>query len=185
MMFPPDATRSEAAERMRDVRWGLPALFAVEYALARWWIDRGLRPQGLIGHSLGEYVAACLAGVLSLPDALGLVDTRSRLMQSAPKGAMLSVALGEQQALDHVSSDVSLAAVNTPDSCVLSGPVDAIEDVEHRLRSQGVDASRVRIDVASHSQLMDAVSDQLVARAQKVNLRPPRSRWYPMSRALG
>ncbi|MEU3624241.1 hypothetical protein BS329_35275 [Amycolatopsis coloradensis] len=110
-----------------------PALFAVELALARWWTGLGVRPAALVGHSVGEYAAACLAGVFSLPDAARLVTARGRLMAAMPPGAMLSVPLREDEVAGLLSHDVEIASVNAPDRVVLAGPREAIEAVRARL----------------------------------------------------
>lgn len=173
LVYPSAEGRESGAEELRQVRSGLPALFAIEYALARWWLGRGVSPAALVGHSVGEYVAACLSGVFTLADALTVVRTRSALMQDAPKGGMLSVALGEQDVAEHLSAHVSLAVVNTADSCVLAGPEEAIAELEQRLEVAAVDASRVRVAVASHSPLMDPVVGELVEAVRAVSLKPP------------
>src|SRR5690606_6957202 len=95
--------------------------FVIEHALACWWMARGVNPRAMIGHSLGEYVAACIAGVFSLEDALRLVATRARLMQAQPPGVMLAVRLSETEATSLVGDELSLAAINAPRLCVLSG----------------------------------------------------------------
>ena len=115
-----------------------PALFAVEFALAKWWLSLGMKPQALIGHSIGEYVAACLSGVFSLRDALTLVVTRGRLMQDLPGGTMLAVPLGAEAVQPLLNETVNLAAINGPNRCVLSGPDEALAPVQQQLQSQGV-----------------------------------------------
>jgi amino acid adenylation domain-containing protein len=145
-----------------------PALFVIEYALARLWMSWGIEPKAMIGHSIGEYVAACLAGVLSLEDALALVAARGRLMQSLPEGAMLSVALPEAEL--RLGADLSLAAVNAPSSCVVSGPVSAIEAFQADL---AVEARRLHTSHAFHSSMMDPVLEAFAAEVRKVRLNPP------------
>src|SRR4030095_13871269 len=103
-----------------------PALFTVEYALAQLWMSWGVRPWAMIGHSLGEYVAACLAGVFSLEDALALVAARGRLMQQQPAGEMCSVWAPAEHTEPLLGPQLALAAVNGPALCVVSGPVEAI-----------------------------------------------------------
>src|SRR6185312_1784055 len=99
-------------------------------ALAQLWLSWGVRPQAMIGHSIGEYVAACLAGVLSLEDALTLVVARGRLMQRMSAGAMLAVSLPEQELQPLLGDQLALAAVNGPSRCVASGPAGALEALE-------------------------------------------------------
>jgi len=132
-----------------------PALFVVEYALARWLMQAGIEPQAMIGHSLGEYVAACIAGVLSLEDALRLVAARGRLMQALDGGTMLAVRLPQAQVRDWLGGDLSLAAVNAPDACVVSGPAAAMDALEKALKAKDIHCQRLRTSHAFHSSMMD------------------------------
>ena len=127
----------------------------------------------MIGHSIGEYVAACVAGVFSLDDALGLVAARGRLMQSLPPGAMLAVALPERELSPWLSEAVSLAAANSPTMSVLSGPADAIAEVEKRLEAKGVSCRRLETSHAFHSAMMDPVLDAFRAKVAGVRLKAP------------
>ena len=129
-----------------------PALFSVEYALAQLWISFGVRPAAMIGHSVGEFVAACLAGVFSLEDALNLVAERGRLMQQLPAGAMLSVRMSEADVAPLLGPDLSIAAVNASGSCVISGPTEAIAILEKRLQGRVLRTSH-----AFHSPMMDPI----------------------------
>ena len=133
----------------------LPALFAVEYALAQLWMGWGVRPQAMIGHSLGEYVAACLAGVVSLEDALALVAFRGHLLEQLPSGAMLSVALSEDELTPLLDEALSLAAINGSSLCVASGPTDAIEALERRLAHENVQCRRLALATAAHSGMVE------------------------------
>ena len=108
----------------------------MEYALARLWMAWGVEPASMLGHSVGEYVAACVAGVLALEEALRLVAARGRLMESLPRGAMVAVP-GESELLPLAGEDVGLAAVNGPGLCVVSGPEEAVGELEGRLRERG------------------------------------------------
>ena len=119
---------------------GLPALFAVEYALAALWQSWGVAPAAMVGHSMGEYTAACLSGVLSLESALALVTCRGRLFETLPEGGMLSVPLGPDEARRHMSRDLDFAAVNRPDQCVVSGPSAAIAGLQAALERAGVES---------------------------------------------
>jgi non-ribosomal peptide synthase protein (TIGR01720 family) len=169
-----DAEESEETSiRMAETRFTQPALFVVEYALARLLMEWSVEPQALIGHSLGEYVAACLAGVLSLKDALALVAARGRLLQDLPEGAMLSVALPEEELLPHLGGDLSLAAVNGPARCVAAGPVPAVAALEARLSTQGVECRRLHTSRAFHSPMMEPVLESWARVVEKVRLNPP------------
>jgi phthiocerol/phenolphthiocerol synthesis type-I polyketide synthase E len=152
-----------------------PALFAVEYALARLWISWGVRPAALIGHSVGEYVAACLAETFSLEDALALVTARGRLIQSLPVGAMLSVPLPEAELLPLLEEEgLALAAVNAPSLCVAAGPCEAVERLRERLAMAGLEARRLRTSHAFHSPLMEPILERFAEEVARVRRNPPR-----------
>ena len=127
VLYPVEGQTEQAVQRLQQTGLTQPALFVIEYALAQLWIEWGVQPRAMIGHSIGEYVAACLSGVFSLEDALTLVAARGRLMQSLPGGAMLSVAWPEYQVKPLLNSALALAAVNAPSLCVVSGSYDAID----------------------------------------------------------
>ena len=151
-----------------------PALFVVEYALARLWIEAGVEPQAMIGHSVGEYVAACLSGVFGLEEALGLVAARGRLMQRLPVGAMLAVAWSEEQLAPLLGDgDLELAAVNRPDACVVSGSLAAIAEAESRFAEQGIAVHRLRTSHAFHSVMMEPVMDEFAALVRHASPKPP------------
>ncbi len=150
----------EVTEVMLGTEIGLPALFAVEYALARLWMEWGLRPAAMIGHSLGEYTAACVAGVLSLEDALGIVAIRARLMNRLPPGAMLSVPLTLKELEPYMGAGLSVAAINGPAQTVMSGSVAAVEDLERLFEEKEIESRRLRIAVSSHSSLVDPILDE-------------------------
>ena len=137
-----------------------PALFAVEYALARLWMSWGIRPSCMIGHSLGEYVAACLADVFSLEDALRLVAIRGKLMQDLPEGEMLALGLPEAEAAAMLGSELSLAAVNGPCISVVSGPKQAIQQLQRSLSLRGVACAKLNISHAFHSRMMEPILDE-------------------------
>jgi acyl transferase domain-containing protein/acyl carrier protein len=132
-----------------------PVLFAVEYALALLWRSRGIEPDALIGHSIGEYVAACLAGVFTLGDALATVVQRGRLMQACEPGAMLAVLQSAEQMQALLGGGVELAAHNAPDSCVLSGPIAAIEALRQRLDAAGTACRLLETSHGFHSAMME------------------------------
>lgn len=152
----------------------LPALFAVEYALARTWMSLGLEPTALVGHSMGENTAACLAGVLSLEDAVGLVALRGRLFETVRPGGMLSVQLPPHELQPLLGAELSLAVVNAPELCVASGPRARIDELEQELRSREVDCTRIHIDIAAHSALLDPILPAFGDYLRSVRLSPPR-----------
>ncbi len=135
----------------------LPALFAVQYAQARLWQSLGIRPTAMIGHSMGEYTAACLSGVFSLEDALAVVAKRGRLFETVAEGAMTSVQLNEAALEPLLPAGTSIAAINGSELCVASGHVAAIAELEHRLDAADIGYRRLHIDVAAHSALLDPV----------------------------
>lgn len=145
----------DADERLKQTILTQPALFAVEYALARLWQHWGVEPEALIGHSIGEYVAACLAGVFSLDDAAKLVANRARLMAEAPEGAMLSVALPASQLSEYLASDLWLAAENGESASVAAGTTSAIDALEAKLRDAGIQSIRLHTSHGFHSGLME------------------------------
>lgn len=161
------------AELLRRTEFAQPALFAVEYALARLWESWGIRPAAMIGHSVGEYVAACLAGTMPLQDALRLIALRGRMMQALPPGRMLSVALPIQEAERFVRGDVAVAASNAPSLTVLSGPAEALDDIERTLAAKGVAVRPLHTSHAFHSPAMDPILEDFRALAAAVPLAAP------------
>ncbi len=150
-----------------------PALFAVEYALAQLWLSWGIQPTAMIGYSIGEYVAACLAGVFSLEDAVFLVARRAQLIDALPPGAMLAVYLTEQEIQPWLNASISLAAINGPSLCVLSGTVDAIEQLEHRLVAADTACRRIQTTHAFHSHMMRPIAQQFAAEVRRIHLQAP------------
>ncbi len=159
-----------------------PSLFAVELALAELWASWGVTPTAVVGHSVGEYVAACVAGVLTVEGALQLIGTRGRLMQALPAGgAMAAVALSEEAAraaviengLDEQGAKLSIAALNGPESTVLSGARDAVEAVVAALAARDVRVKALDVSHAFHSQLMEPMLADLAAAASGVTVQPP------------
>jgi acyl transferase domain-containing protein/acyl carrier protein len=163
----------EATEQLKQTMFAQPALFVIEYALAQLWIAWGVQPQAMLGHSLGEYVAACIAGVFSLEDALFLVVQRARLVQSLPGGGMTAVALSEADARSFTGEGISLAAINSQQSCVLSGPLEALVQVEETLTERGIVYRRLQTSHAFHSSMMEPVRQSLIALVSTVTLHEP------------
>ena len=174
VLYPAPERAQEATQRLRRTALGLPALFTVEYALAQLWMSLGVRPQALIGHSLGEYVAACLAGILSLPDALALVALRGRLFETLPQGAMLGVPLAEGALRSRLGEELSIAALNLPDHCVVSGRTEAVHALEAELTAEGIDCRRIQIEVAAHSAIVEPILDEFGRFAAGLSLDTPR-----------
>ncbi len=152
-----------------------PTLFAVEYALAQLLMSWGIQPAAMLGHSIGEYVAATLAGVFSLEDACQIVAARGRLMAACPPGAMLAISLSGEAVLPYLNGDLSLAAVNEPGSVVVSGSFPAIEQLKLKLETAGVAVRALHTSHAFHSALMDGAREPFRAALTQVGLRPPRT----------
>ncbi|HZF07812.1 MAG TPA: acyltransferase domain-containing protein [Thermoanaerobaculia bacterium] len=150
-----------------------PAMFAVEYALARLWMSWGIVPGSLLGYSVGEYVAACLAGVFSLEAALHLVAFRARAVDALPPGAMLSIFLPASEVAPLLGPELSLAAVNGPTLSVVAGSPAAVAALEEKLRRQRVSSRRLAAGHAFHSAQLDPAVPALVREAATLDLRPP------------
>jgi len=167
-----DAMRSE--EQIAQTEITQPALFAVEYALAQLWLSRGVRPAAMIGHSLGEYVAAVLSEVMSLEDALRLLVGRAKLVQTLPAGGMLAARLPESDAVELLGDGLSIAAANSPQLCVLSGTFGAIEAAEKKLEARGIATRRLRTSHAFHSAMMEPAITPFLNLLETVPLHEPR-----------
>ncbi|MFI6290881.1 SDR family NAD(P)-dependent oxidoreductase [Nonomuraea sp. NPDC050790] len=157
LLFPDEDGKEAADERLRQTALTQPALFTVEWALAALWRSWGLEPAAMIGHSIGEYVAATVAGVFSLPDALRLVATRGRLMQSMPPGAMLALRRDQEEVRRDLPEGLSIATVNGPGTCVVAGPGELIAAYATRLEEEGVQHTALRTSHAFHSAMMDPI----------------------------
>ncbi len=173
VLYPPENQHKAATQLLEQTWLTQPALFVIEYALAKVWLEWGVQPQALIGHSLGEYVAACLAGVFSLEDALALVAIRGQLMQQLPAGAMLSVALPEHEITPLLSQDLSLAALNGPSLCVVSGPTEAVAALQAQLTARDISCRQLHTSHAFHSAMMDPIRESFIEEVKKIRLRPP------------
>lgn len=173
LMFPSEANRTQASRELERPSLALPALFATSYALGQLWMSWGLVPTAMAGHSMGEYVAACLSGVMSLEGAASLVCTRGRLFERVPAGGMLSVPMSETDLLAQLPAGVSIAAVNGPELCVASGPVALLDRLEHQLRDRQVESARLHIEIAAHSSMLEPILSDFRKAVQGIELRPP------------
>jgi phthiocerol/phenolphthiocerol synthesis type-I polyketide synthase E len=165
------------ADPLADTALAQPLLFAVEHSLARLWIGWSVEPEVLLGHSVGELVAACLAGVLDLEEALPLVAARGRLVANLPPGAMLAVPLPEDELrrrLEGEPAELALAAVNAPELCAVSGPEPAVAAFAERLAAGGVAARRLHTSHAFHSPAVEPAVAPFRELAARCRLRPPR-----------
>lgn len=165
---------------VHETRYAQPALFALEYALCQLWESWGVKPWAVLGHSVGELAAACVAGALSLDDALALVATRGRLMQDLPRnGTMMSMRCGVAQVREAAAAHgdrVSIAAINGPQSTVVSGEREAVHAVGAALKQIGIQVRELTVSHAFHSALMDPVLDAFEAEARGLSCRAPRCR---------
>lgn len=167
-------TASPATERLRQTEIVQPAVFIIEYALAQLLQEWGIHPTAMLGYSLGEYVAACLAGVISLEDALMVVARRAQFIAEQPEGVMLIVGLPETEASSYLTEQIDLAIVNGPNACVLAGPAEGMEQLEIQLNEQEIACRRVKSTHAFHSHMLDGVRAPLNELMNKITLHAPK-----------
>jgi len=173
-LFYTDGRGSQGSHQLDRPSVALPALFITEYSLAKLWMEWGIHPRAMIGHSLGEYVAACLAEVISLEDALSLVALRGQLFEQIPEGGMLSVPLSQEGVQRFLSGKLSLAAINAPALCVVSGPLQALDEMEYSLTKEGLDFRRLHISVAAHSEMLTPILGTFAQFMEKLSLQAPK-----------
>jgi acyl transferase domain-containing protein len=165
-------------DTLGQTRYTQPALFTLDYALAALWRHRGVEPSAMIGHSIGEYVAATVAGVFALPDALRLVATRGRLMQSLPTGSMLAVQLDESEIAGRLAgTGCTVVTVNGPGTCVVAGPADAVSAIAEDLAAQGISCRKLRTSHAFHSPMTDPILADFTSAVAAVPRNTPRLRF--------
>ncbi len=172
-LFPTEADRHQAVAELERPSIALPALFLIQTALARLWMSVGIKPSAMIGHSSGEYAAAYLAGVIDLEAGLRIVTTRGRLFESSGDGGMLSVPLSEAELQPLLPDELSIAAINAPGLCVVSGPAAAIAQFNDLLAAREIEAQVVRISVAAHSPMLEPILPEFRALMRTINLRAP------------
>jgi amino acid adenylation domain-containing protein len=170
----------EAAKRLQQTMYAQPALFVLEYATAKLWMSWGVKPQAMIGHSVGEFTAACLAGVYSVEDGLALVAKRGKLVQSLPPGAMLAVPLAEADVIPLVAGhpDVAVAAINRTDLTVVSGPFEAVDVFRKEMEGRGLECRTVHTSHAFHSAMMDPILPEFIATVRQVKLSAPKIPYF-------
>jgi amino acid adenylation domain-containing protein len=172
LLYPENGAAGSSA--LRDTRLAQPAVFVTDYAFAKLWTTWGVEAEGLLGHSIGEYVAATLAGIFTLQDALALVALRGKLMASMEPGEMLAVAAPLDQAREFAGTRLDVAAVNAPNRCVLSGPAEEVDRLRQALDHKGVPHRTLETSHAFHSRMMDPMLSSFAAAVRKVALSPPR-----------
>nr|MDZ8289084.1 amino acid adenylation domain-containing protein [Nostoc sp. ChiSLP01] len=174
ILYPSDDKIDETSKQLQQTAVAQPAIFVIEYALAKLWQSYGVEPQAAIGHSIGEYVAATLAEVFSLEDALSLVAVRGEMMQQLPTGAMLSVPLPADKVKSLLGQELSVAAINQPSQCVVSGSTAAVDALQNQLAVQGIECRQLHTSHAFHSQMMEPMLEAFVEQVKKVTLNPPK-----------
>lgn len=172
-MLKPLDQDDEAAQKLNQTCFTQPALFVIEYALAKLWMSWGVHPQVMIGYSLGEYVAACLAGVFSLEDGLSLVARRAQMIQELPRGSMLAVPLSENELQPFLSENISLAAINGPSLSVVGGAASEIAGLERQLNKSGLVCRQLATSHAFHSKMMTAIVEPFTRLVQSIELKAP------------
>ncbi|MCZ6701571.1 MAG: type I polyketide synthase, partial [Ignavibacteria bacterium] len=173
ILYPAVNELEDARVEIEKPSIALPILFTVAYSLAKLLISWGIKPSAMIGHSMGEYVAACLSGTFSLEDALMLVVVRGRLFEKLPEGAMLSVPMGSGELKKIMGSKLSFAAINGPNLCVASGPVDEIEKLQKVLEQKEIDCRRLKISVAAHSGMLSPILGEFKQAFSNVRFNAP------------
>ncbi|MDZ4094724.1 MAG: KR domain-containing protein, partial [Paracoccaceae bacterium] len=157
LWLPEPGAEAAANARLKRPSVQLPLIMIVEYALARLYQSWGVQPAALVGHSMGENTAACLAGVIGFADCIGLVHLRGTLFDSIAPGGMLSVPLDEAELRPYLTGDLDLASVNAPGLCVVSGPDGALDALARRLSAAGTETNRIAIDIAAHSRMLEPI----------------------------
>ncbi len=170
----PEPGQEEAAEeRLKTPSVQLPLIMITEYALAQLWMAWGVEPAALVGHSMGENTAACVAGVTSFEDCIGLVHLRGQLFDTVPAGGMLSVPLSAAELKPLLGDALDLGAVNAPNLSVATGPQAALDALEEKLRKQGVDCHRIPIDIAAHSRMLEPILQEFGDYLRSIELNAP------------
>jgi acyl transferase domain-containing protein len=173
VMFPAVGADKKSDELLVQTRFTQPALFVIEYALAKLWTSWGIEPAAMIGHSVGEYVAGCLAGVFTLEDALTLIARRAALVQAQPGGAMLAIRLPEKEVLALLNPELAIAAINSPNLCVVSGSNEAIGKLEGELAAKKIAARKLQTSHAFHSPMMEPVLAPFTKLLRKIKFGEP------------
>ena len=173
VLYPAANCRAEAEERLAQTAVTQPALFVIETAYAQLWQSWGVAPSALMGHSVGEYAAACIAGVFTFEQGLQLLAQRGALMQSQPTGAMLAVRRGAEEVRALLTAGVEIAAENSPNLCVVSGPNDAVSAFQQMLSDRKIVSKQLHTSHAFHSAMMEPILEPFLAAAQNIKFQPP------------
>jgi acyl transferase domain-containing protein/thioesterase domain-containing protein/acyl carrier protein len=170
----PEGDAVAAAETLKKPSAQLPLIAIVEYALAQLWISWGVKPAAMVGHSMGENVAACLAGVMSFENLIDLVLLRGRLFDTVPAGGMLSVPLSLAAITPYLDDDLDIASLNGPELTAISGPDAALKSLAARLAKDEIESQRIAIDIAAHSRMLEPVLSDYRAFLATLDLQPPK-----------
>lgn len=173
LWLPEPQDHAQAVERLKRPSVQLPLIMIVEYALAQLWMSWGVKPTALVGHSMGENTAACLAGVMSFEDCIGLVHLRGQLFDTVPPGGMLSVPQSASALQAELGDGLDMASVNAPELCVVSGPQHLLDALEARLRARDIEPQRIPIDIAAHSRMLEPILGRFEAYLRSIRLSPP------------
>lgn len=173
LLYPAAGDEEAARESLRNTLYTQPAIFTIEYSLARWWQSIGVEPATMVGHSIGEFAAATIAGVFELADVLRIVAARGRLMQSMSPGSMLSVRAAATEVETLLPPGVQLAAINSPTLCVVAGPDDRVELARKTFEGYGWVCKELLTSHAFHSEMMDPMLERLRAEFCTIKLRAP------------
>lgn len=170
----PDSINEQGKNQLKNTRYTQPALFTTEYALARLWQSWGIEPTVFCGHSIGEFVAAQLAGIFTLPDVLALIAARGRLISELEGGSMLSVRLEAEAVSALLPPTLSLAAINSRQLCVVAGPDEAVSTFAGLLEQRGVANRLLETSHAFHSSMLDPIVDEFEKLVRAIALTPPK-----------
>jgi amino acid adenylation domain-containing protein len=170
----PKIADEQATQKINNTYYTQPAMFVIEYAVARLWMDWGLKPTAFVGHSIGEFVAAHLSGIFSLRDGLKLIATRGKMMASLPRGSMLAVRSEYEKIANLLSTDLSLAVINSPGSCVIAGPIDVVASFAKKLAEKNISTKLLATSHAFHSSMMDSIVGPFEDVVRSVNLSIPK-----------
>ena len=173
VLYPDPEDVDSSRERINETMIAQPGIFSISYSLAKYWMSLGIRPEAMIGHSVGEFVAATLAGVFTLEDALKLVASRGALMQDLPSGSMMAVRMPAEQLANRLDDNLSIAAVNSPALCVVSGPDEAIEALQQILEAEDIVCRSLHTSHAFHSPMMEPAIAPFEKLLREMNLSAP------------
>ena len=159
VLFPASGDEEASTEILRNTQFTQPALFALGYSLAQVWLAWGVRPTALMGHSIGEFAAACVAGVFKLEDGLKMIAERGRAMQALPGGSMMSVRLPGSEVEPMLWGEMAIGSFNGPELCVVAGPDDQVAQLQEKLEAKEVVCRHLHTSHAFHSPMMESIVD--------------------------